>query len=122
MKVSWLGWAGVEVEADGAALVIDPLTDAAATFAPLEKPVDSAKLPTVTAPATSTAVAGLVSHLHRDHADAAALAAALGPSAPVFEPAWPGGSDLENLGLAQANAELDREKLERRPVEPWQRL
>ena len=35
MKVRWLGWAGVEIEADGAAVVIDPLADPGATFAAL---------------------------------------------------------------------------------------
>jgi L-ascorbate metabolism protein UlaG (beta-lactamase superfamily) len=35
MKVRWLGWAGVEIEAEGARVVIDPLADPAATFAAL---------------------------------------------------------------------------------------
>jgi L-ascorbate metabolism protein UlaG (beta-lactamase superfamily) len=35
MKARWLGWAGVEIEAEGAALVIDPLADPGATFAAL---------------------------------------------------------------------------------------
>ena len=35
MKVRWLGWAGVEIEADGASVVIDPLEDPGATFAAL---------------------------------------------------------------------------------------
>ena len=35
MKVRWLGWAGVEIEADGATVVIDPLEDPGATFAAL---------------------------------------------------------------------------------------
>ena len=36
MKARWLGWAGVEIEADGVAVVIDPLADSGATFAPQE--------------------------------------------------------------------------------------
>jgi L-ascorbate metabolism protein UlaG (beta-lactamase superfamily) len=123
VKVRWLGWAGVEIEAGGATVVIDPLADPGATFAPLGDHARDAKLPSVVAPrARGVAVAGLVSHLHRDHADAGALAAALAADAPVHEPAWPGGSDIENLGLAQAHAELERAKLPRRTVETWERV
>jgi L-ascorbate metabolism protein UlaG (beta-lactamase superfamily) len=123
MEVRWLGWAGVEVEADGGAVVIDPLADPGATFAALGEEARRAKLPGVVAPATrGAAVAGLVSHLHRDHADAGALAAALATDAAVYEPVWPGGSDAENLALAQANAELERAGLARTEVETWERL
>ena len=123
MKVRWLGWAGVEIEADGVAVVIDPLSDPGATFAPLGAEARHTKLPAVVPPeARDAAVAGLVTHLHRDHTDAAALAGALTADASVHEPAWPGGSDLENLGLAQANAELARANLRRRPVAVWEQL
>jgi L-ascorbate metabolism protein UlaG (beta-lactamase superfamily) len=122
MKVRWLGWAGVELEADGGAIVIDPLADPGATFAALG---DDARveLPRLVEPRSEgSAVAGLVSHLHRDHADAAALARALAAGAAVHEPVWPGGADVENLGLAQANAEIERTGLPRREVEPWRRV
>jgi L-ascorbate metabolism protein UlaG (beta-lactamase superfamily) len=122
MRVRWLGWAGVELEADGASLVIDPLADPGATFAALGDAAEGVELPTVVAPeARGSAVAGLVSHLHRDHADAGALAEALAPDAAVFEPVWPGGADAENLALAQANTELERSGLERRAVDVWER-
>jgi L-ascorbate metabolism protein UlaG (beta-lactamase superfamily) len=121
MKVRWLGWAGVEIEADGVAVVIDPLAEPGATFAPLGEQARGAKLPSVVAPhAPGAAVAGLVSHLHRDHADAGALAAALTAEASVHEPVWPGGADVENLGLAQANVELARADLRRRAVDVWE--
>lgn len=123
MKVRWLGWAGVEIEADGVAVVIDPLADPAATFAPLGKEARHAELPSVVEPtARGAAVAGMVSHLHRDHADAGALAGALTADASVHEPVWPGGADIENLGLAQANLELEQAHLRRRVVEPWERV
>lgn len=123
MKVRWLGWAGVEIEADGAAVVVDPLADPGATFAALGEGVSGVKLPSVVAPeASGTAVAGLVSHLHRDHADAVALAGALAGDASVHEPMWPGGADLENLALAQSNAELERSGLERRALDAWGRV
>jgi L-ascorbate metabolism protein UlaG (beta-lactamase superfamily) len=118
MRVRWLGWAGVEIEAEGAALVIDPLADPGATFAALGEDVLSrVELPAVVAPeASRTAVAGLVTHLHRDHTDAGALADALAPEAVIHEPVWPGGEDAEDLALAQANVELERMGLARKAV------
>jgi L-ascorbate metabolism protein UlaG (beta-lactamase superfamily) len=121
MKVRWLGWAGVEVEAEGATVVIDPLADPGATFAALGERAKEVRLPDIVVPdAQGTAVAGLVSHLHRDHTDAPALTAALADDATVHEPAWPGGADFENLALAQANSELEQAGLRRRAVEVWE--
>lgn len=123
MRVRWLGWAGVEIEAAGSAVVIDPLADPGATFAPLGEEARRVELPSLVAPhARGSAVAGLVTHLHRDHADAEALAGALTPDASVHEPVWPGGAQVENLGLAQAHLELERANLRRRAVEPWERV
>jgi Predicted Zn-dependent hydrolases of the beta-lactamase fold len=121
MRVRWLGWAGVEIETDGAAVVIDPLADPSATFAALGDRAEAVQLPAVVAPeARGSAVAGLVSHLHRDHTDAGALADALADDATVHEPVWPGGSNFENLALAQANAELEQAGLRRRAMEVWE--
>jgi L-ascorbate metabolism protein UlaG (beta-lactamase superfamily) len=122
MNVRSLGWAGFEVEAGGATVVIDPLADPGATFAALGDAAAAAALPEVVPARVDTAVAGLLTHLHRDHADAGALLAALADGAPVLEPAWPGGEDLENLALAQAAAELARAGLDRREVAPWERV
>jgi L-ascorbate metabolism protein UlaG (beta-lactamase superfamily) len=120
MQVRWLGWAGVEIEAEGATVVIDPLADPGATFAALGERAQEVELPAVLTPESKgSAVAGLVSHLHRDHTDAGALAAAMADDAAVHEPAWPGGADFENLALAQANAELEQAGLRRRAVEIW---
>jgi L-ascorbate metabolism protein UlaG (beta-lactamase superfamily) len=119
MKLRWLGWAGVEIEAEGSAVLIDPLADAAATFAALGDRAGEVQLPELVEP-TGGAVAGLVSHLHRDHADAGALAEALAEDAPVYEPAGFGGDELENVALAQATAELAKAGFERRPVETWE--
>src|SRR3954447_7655394 len=119
MEIKWLGWAGVELAARDATLVIDPLADAAAVFAPLG-PDAIVALPDVVPASGRTAVAGLVTHLHRDHADAAALAAALAPGAPVLEPAAGGGDKVENLSLGQAEHELRESGLERRRFEPWE--
>jgi L-ascorbate metabolism protein UlaG (beta-lactamase superfamily) len=117
MRVRWLGWAGVEIEAEGATIVIDPLMDAAGTFAALGEAARQVELPMVHPP-TGGAVAGLVSHLHRDHTDAGALLAALEPGATVHHPATiePDG----NPALAQAEHELTSKALPRRAVAAWE--
>ncbi|MEH3054976.1 MAG: MBL fold metallo-hydrolase [Patulibacter minatonensis] len=118
MRWTWLGWAGVELEHEGATLVIDPLGDPEAVFA-FAAELDH-DVPQVVPAAARTALAGLVTHLHRDHADAAALAAALRPGAPVLEPPASAGAAPEILGLAQADAELSAHGLTRQRVEPWE--
>ncbi len=120
MRLRWLGWAGVELEANGATVVVDPLEDAGAVFAPFGDAAAGMPLPHVVPPSAGTAVAGLVTHLHRDHADAPALTAALAPGAAVLEPPPGGGDALENLALAQAEHELTAAALERRAVAPWE--
>jgi L-ascorbate metabolism protein UlaG (beta-lactamase superfamily) len=117
MRVTWLGWAGVELEQDGETVVIDPLADAAATFAAFGDGARDAELPRVVPAAPGRAVTGLVSHLHRDHADAGALEAALVSGASVHHPA---PSEEGNLALAQADHELERADLSRREVAPWE--
>jgi len=121
MRVRWLGWAGLEVTTDaGDVVVVDPLEDAAAVFAPLGLSAERIHPPDVVAPIVrGQAVAGLVTHLHRDHADAAALTQALASGAPVLGPPAPGGDDAENLALAQAMHELSAAGLELQPTEPW---
>ncbi len=120
MRLTWLGWAGVELESGDATLVIDPLGDPAAVFAAFGDRVAGAPLPQVVDASAGRAVAGLVTHLHRDHTDAPALDRALAPGAPIFEPAAGGGGELENLALLQAEAELAATGRERRQFEPWE--
>jgi L-ascorbate metabolism protein UlaG (beta-lactamase superfamily) len=115
MQVRWLGWAGVEVEADGFTLVIDPLADPAGVFA-WQRDAD-VDLPPVADASPGRAVAGLVSHLHRDHTDASALSAALGDGAAVHHPV---PTEDGNLALAQAEHELTGAHLPREAVATWE--
>src|SRR4051812_22626897 len=93
MRARLLGWAGVQLAAGDSHLVIDPLQDAAAVFAAAGDLSNDVPLPPVLpADPPGQAVAGLLTHLHRDHADAAALAGALAPGAPVLLPEPAGGS------------------------------
>jgi len=120
MQVTWLGWAGVELEYGGATLVIDPLADPRAVFARLPGGGGETPWPPVAAASPGRAVAGLVTHLHGDHADAAALTAALAPGAGVFEPPASTGDPFEAAGLALADAALTQAGLPRRRLEPWE--
>src|SRR3954452_5046318 len=119
MEIRWLGWAGVELEHDGATLVIDPLADPAGTSAALGDGAREVELPPVEPASPGKAVAGLVSHLHRDHTDAGALAAALANGGPVHHPA---ATEETNLALAQAEHELGAVELPRRSIATWESL
>lgn len=122
MRFTWLGWAGVELEQDGVTLVIDALLDPAATYRALGDAAASVGFPAVAAPAQGRAAAGLVTHLHRDHADAGALGGALAPGAPVLLPeAGLAGDGPADVALAQARAELEAARLPLRPTAPWER-
>jgi L-ascorbate metabolism protein UlaG (beta-lactamase superfamily) len=118
MRIRWLGWAGVEIEAGGERVVVDPLEDATAVFAWMGDRASAMRPPEVVAPRPG-AIAGLVTHLHRDHADAAALTRALAPGGEVHEPIPYGGSELEQAAVAQADHELTAAGLPRRPTAPW---
>jgi L-ascorbate metabolism protein UlaG (beta-lactamase superfamily) len=118
MRIRWLGWAGAEIEAEGERVVVDPLADAGAVFRALGDRVAQMQPPDVV-PADGGAIAGAVTHLHRDHADAAALTAALAPGAPLLEPQAYGGEGLEQAAVAQADHELSAAGLARTPAAPW---
>ncbi|HWE13406.1 MAG TPA: hypothetical protein VG365_07845 [Solirubrobacteraceae bacterium] len=105
MRIRWLGWAGVELEAEGERMVIDPLQDAGAVFAWLGDRAGAIPIPDVI-PAQPGAIAGVLTHLHRDHADAAALSTVLGAGATVYEPVDYGGESRERLAVVQADHEL----------------
>jgi L-ascorbate metabolism protein UlaG (beta-lactamase superfamily) len=108
----------VEIEAQGQRVVVDPLEDAGAVFAWMGEGLAAIPLPEVV-PAQPGAVAGLLTHLHRDHADASALGAALAGGASVYEPLDYGGEGLERLAVLQADQELTAAGLSRRQPAPW---
>jgi L-ascorbate metabolism protein UlaG (beta-lactamase superfamily) len=110
MRVRTLGWAGLQLDAEGYRLVIDAFADPG-PFRPFiagsdpgllvpEGPVDAA----------------LVTHLHRDHADAPTLASVLRPGAPVLGPHPPAGPGHE--GVDASEQELAEAAIEVRRVAP----
>jgi L-ascorbate metabolism protein UlaG (beta-lactamase superfamily) len=120
IAVRSLGWAGIELAAGEATLLIDPLADPGAVFSPLGAGADPIVPPEVVPPDHAAAAGALVTHLHRDHADAGAIASGIAPAAAVLGPARGDGEGAEELGLAQAEHELHAAGLELRRLTPWE--
>ncbi|KOX12167.1 metal-dependent hydrolase [Saccharothrix sp. NRRL B-16348] len=68
---------------------------------------------------SGTVTAALVTHLHRDHTDAAALADVLTPRAPVLRPAPGHGDDVDNVTTLPAERELVLHRLAAEVVDAW---
>jgi L-ascorbate metabolism protein UlaG (beta-lactamase superfamily) len=114
MRWRRLGWAGLEVEVDGASLVVDHLLDPG-LFAPFL----SDDRDVLVAPEPGRAVAALVTHLHRDHADVAAIETALGADGVVLRPPRkPVETSLEQVATGEAEAALAASPLPARTCEP----
>jgi L-ascorbate metabolism protein UlaG (beta-lactamase superfamily) len=112
MHIRRLGWAGLELEADGQIALVDLLQQTSWIEGFVGAP--RTDLPAPTRPADLA----LVTHLHADHADPASLKQALKPGAPVLRPAPATGDGLENAALELAETGLA--ELETRVVEPWE--
>jgi L-ascorbate metabolism protein UlaG (beta-lactamase superfamily) len=121
MRCRWLGWAGVELEAAGERIVIDPLGDPTALYRVLGDAAGGVRWPGVIAPSGDRpALAALVTHLHRDHADATAIASTIAAGAPVLLPVIENEEGADSAGIAQAAGEMSAAGLALRPVSPWQ--
>jgi L-ascorbate metabolism protein UlaG (beta-lactamase superfamily) len=107
LTIRLLGWAGLQLDCDGYRLVIDPFADLGPFAAMADGPS-----PALLAPEAPVDGA-LLTHLHRDHADAPTLAAALRAGAPVLCPHPADGPGDENVTapekeLAEAGLALRR--------------
>jgi L-ascorbate metabolism protein UlaG (beta-lactamase superfamily) len=117
MKITRLGWAGLELEAaSGETAVIDLLqnTDGMARF--MGEP--HTPLPGPTRP--GAAVLALVTHLHQDHTDPAAIAGALAPGGLLLRPAPDSGEFLEVAAQQPAEELLAEHAIAQRHVAPWE--
>jgi L-ascorbate metabolism protein UlaG (beta-lactamase superfamily) len=115
MEVRRLAWAGLEVNAAGQTAVIDLVED----FSRLHgdnPPAD--EIPP--SPKPATAVAGLLTHLHSDHADIDALNRALTPTAVVLRPERSVGGKAEVALIERPESELEISGLAARVVRPWE--
>lgn len=115
MRIRCLGWAGLEIEADGSTAVIDLLADASS----LARFIGEPRGPLLEPTAGSVSVA-LVTHLHADHADPAAIARALVPGGELLRPAPAAGDGLQTAGLAVAEAGIVDHAIATRTVVPWE--
>ena len=113
MRIRRLGWSGIEIDQGGETLLIDYVLDTS------ELPLRDDRQPFPRASEPASAVAGILTHLHADHADPVALAAALRDGAPVFrpEPVSGSGSDLELT--AHAEAAFGKVALDARVTDAW---
>lgn len=115
MEVRRLAWAGLEVNAAGQTAVIDLVED----FSRLHgdnPPAEEIPL----SPPPATAVAGLLTHLHSDHADINALGRVLGPAGVVLRPEKSFGSEAEVALIDKPESELEESGLTTRVMKPWE--
>lgn len=115
MKIRRLAWAGLEVSAGGQTALVDFVEDFSWLHG-VETP--GGEIPP--SPASGTAVAGLLTHLHSDHADAEALRRALAPTAVVLRPEKGFGGAAEVALTEKPESALEESGLTARVVKPWQ--
>lgn len=115
MEIRRLAWAGLEVNADGETAVVDFVED----FSGLHG--DEASVGEIPpSPASGTAVAGLLTHLHRDHADVDALSRTLNPGAVVLRPEKGFGAEPEVALIERSESALEQRGLLTQVVSPWE--
>jgi len=114
MRVRRLGWAGLEIESGEATLVVDLAEDT--------EPLRTSLPPDALVPPSrpGAALAALVTHLHSDHADPAAIARVLAPDGVVFRPPPMAGSAGENVWTAQAEAAFAAWDLTIKFINEWE--
>jgi L-ascorbate metabolism protein UlaG (beta-lactamase superfamily) len=111
MRIHKLGWAGIELEsASGQTAVIDLIEDLGSLKHYVGDPHEP--LP----PARPGAVLALVTHLHDDHADAAAIDRVLAPDGVVLRPPDATGEFLEVAAVQPNEQALAGARI----VHPWE--
>src|ERR1044072_1169006 len=114
MEVRRLAWAGLEVNAAGQTALVDLVEDFSLLHG--DNPPAEEMPPS---PTPATAVAGLLTHLHSDHADVDALARVLAPTAGVLRPERGYCSKAEVALIERSESALEASGLAARVVEPW---
>ncbi len=116
MDIRRLGFAGLEITSGATSLVIDLLQD----LGPMARFVGPAREPLPPPRHPGSAALALVTHLHRDHTDPDAIAAALGAEGRVLRPAPMEGEDSETVALAAAEAGLAEHGLRQQVLAAWE--
>ena len=114
MEIRRLGWAGLELTAQGSHLVVDYIR---------EFPLLTATQPhTAFVSPTHPALAALVTHLHEDHTDVVAIESAVGPGGLVLRPEPFSAVAEESAFTEAAEADLAASELDVRIADQWQRI
>ncbi|HWA53559.1 MAG TPA: MBL fold metallo-hydrolase [Solirubrobacterales bacterium] len=116
MELRRLAWAGLEIKVVGMTAVIDFVEDFAHLHGGGEPPEGEIPPP----PPPGSVDVALLTHMHSDHADVAALERALGADAPVLRPAPATGSGEEVAFVEGTEAALARSSLATKVVDPWE--
>lgn len=117
-KIRRLGWAGIELEAPGGeTAVVDLFRDKSALLS-LRDPNESFPSPSQ----SGRTRAALVTHLHHDHADPKAIAAALAPGGIVLRPEPAQGTEEEVVWTSRAEKGFCECGLTPRIVSEWERI
>lgn len=117
MELRRLAWAGLEVRAGGKVLVIDLVED----FARLHgSDAPAGEIPP--SPPPETVDVALLTHMHSDHADIAALSRALRADSRVLQPERASGSGPETALVEGPESALAASNLSTETVEPWQTI
>jgi L-ascorbate metabolism protein UlaG (beta-lactamase superfamily) len=119
MDVRRLAWAGLEVRAEGKTAVVDLVEDFAHLHGSDEPPPDGEIPPP---PPPGSIDVALLTHMHSDHADVAALERALGEGGPILRPRPATGSGVETAFVEGTEAALAESGLKTVVVEPWETL
>jgi L-ascorbate metabolism protein UlaG (beta-lactamase superfamily) len=120
MRIRRLGWAGIELEEQGTKVAIDPLGTLG--FFPEFHGPEPERDELVQLPANSLEGI-LLTHLHRDHTDPDAVAAALAPDGIVAGPAFPRtSSPHQQYAVEPQETGLKELGIQRTAHEPGQTL
>lgn len=117
MNIRRLGWAGVELEAEGGAVAVIDLMEDTAEMAQFVGEAHT-ELPGPTTP--GRAVVALSTHLHRDHCDPDAIAAALAEDGVLLRPAPDTGAFLEIAATLPMERRLVELGVQQRFVREWE--
>lgn len=115
MEVRRLAWAGLEISAKGHKVVIDLAEDFSRLHGNETPPGEVSR-----SPEPGSIHAGLLTHLHSDHADAAALKRVLRAGAPVLRPERASGTVAEAALVEKTESAFDESGLAMRMIRPWE--
>lgn len=116
MKIRRLGWAGIEIEAQGESVVVDHILG----WKSIEPYIGPPRTPLLEPGRPGESLAAFVTHLHTDHTDASAIDRALGEGALLHRPHTMEGQPLETGGVMAAEMELEEAGVDQVLMSEWE--